>query len=192
MNLRVDALHPSLARRVDLICSPFNADAIAEHAGVAFLALPHTASLEVVPALRQRGVKVIDQAADYRLTSAQVYADWYGHTHTDPAGLSEAVYGLPEIYRERIRRAVDCESRLLHVDEHPRAGPVDRARQDRGARASSSTRRAAYRCGPRPKLTTHFPECNESLSAYNVGKHRHTPEIDQVLSDVGRAAARWK
>ena len=58
--------------------------------------------MAVVPALRQRGVRVIDLSADYRLTDPQVYADWYGHAHTDPEGLREAVYGLPELYREGI------------------------------------------------------------------------------------------
>src|SRR6516225_190778 len=88
---RLDALHPSLAGRTDLKCQPFDADRVAEAASVAFLGLPHTASLEVVPALRQRGVRVIDLSADYRLKDPQVYADWYGHIHTDPDGLADAI-----------------------------------------------------------------------------------------------------
>ena len=64
---RVDALHPSLAKRIDLTCETFDPDRIAEKAGFAFLALPHTASMAVVPALRERNVKVIDLSADYRL-----------------------------------------------------------------------------------------------------------------------------
>ncbi|MBV8232450.1 MAG: N-acetyl-gamma-glutamyl-phosphate reductase, partial [Planctomycetaceae bacterium] len=99
---RLDALHPSLTGRIDLACEPFDADRVADRAGVAFLGLPHTASLEVVPALRRRGVRVIDLSADYRLKDAQVYADWYGHAHTDPDGLRQAIYGLPELYREQI------------------------------------------------------------------------------------------
>ena len=73
---RVDALHPSLTRRIDLVCEPMDPDRIAERASFAFLALPHTASLAVVPALRQRNVRVIDLSADYRLSDPQVYADW--------------------------------------------------------------------------------------------------------------------
>ena len=99
---RLDALHPSLARRIDLTCEVFDADRIAERASFAFLALPHSASMAVVPALRQRGVRIIDLSADYRLTDAQVYADWYRHGHTDPDGLRAAVYGLPQVFRERI------------------------------------------------------------------------------------------
>ena len=99
---RLESLHPSLARRIDLTCEAFDADRVAQQASFAFLALPHTASMAVVPALRQRGVRVIDLSADYRLTDPQIYADWYGHAHTDPEGLRTAVYGLPELFRDRI------------------------------------------------------------------------------------------
>ena len=102
---RLDTLHPSLTRRIDLACEAFNADRIADRAEFAFLALPHTASMAVVPDLRARNVRVIDLSADYRLADPQVYADWYGHTHTDLAGLTGAVYGLPELFSNRIPAA---------------------------------------------------------------------------------------
>ena len=101
----LEALHPILAGRTSLKCEPFDAERLASRAAYAFLALPHTASMAIVPALRERGVRVIDLSADYRLAQAQVYVDWYGHVHTDPTGLSEAVYGLPELFRERIPSA---------------------------------------------------------------------------------------
>src|SRR5262249_5596121 len=104
-SIRLATMHPSLARRIDLACEAFDADKIAHRASYAFLALPHTASMAVVPSLRQRGVRVIDLSADYRLRSGQVYADWYGHEHTDPAGLGAAMYGLPELFRDRIPQA---------------------------------------------------------------------------------------
>src|SRR4051794_16182679 len=184
---RLDALHPGLYGRIDLACEPFDADRTAVRAKVAFLALPHTASLAVVPALRARGVRVIDLSADYRLTDAQVYADWYGHVHDDPEGLRRAVYGLPELYREAIPPAdlianpgcytstsILAIAPLVAEDRIERTGIIIDAKS------------GVSGAGRSPKLTTHFPECNESLSAYNVGKHRHTPEIDQVLTDVGR------
>ena len=185
---RLDALHPSLAGRIDLTCEPFDADRTAERASVAFLGLPHTASLAVAPDLRRRGVRVIDLSADYRLTDAQVYADWYGHAHTDPEGLDQAVYGLPEIYREAIPPAglianpgcytstsILALAPLIAADLIERTGIIIDAKS------------GVSGAGRSPKLATHFPECNESFSAYNVGRHRHTPEIDQVLTDVGRA-----
>ena len=184
---RIDALHPSLAGRIDLTCRPFDADRIAEVASVAFLGLPHTASLEVTPTLRERGVKVIDLSADYRLKDASTYADWYGHAHTDPSGLAEAVYGLPELYRSLIppaglianpgcytSTAILALAPLVAHDRVERSGIiVDAYSGISGA-------------GRSPKPAFHFPEANENLVAYNVGRHRHTPEIDQVLTDVGR------
>ncbi len=185
---RLDALHPSLAGRIDLTCEPFDADRTAERASVAFLGLPHTASLAVAPDLRRRGVRVIDLSADYRLTDAQVYTDWYGHAHTDPEGLGQAVYGLPEIYREAIPPAglianPGCytSTSILALAPLIAADLIERTGIIIDAKSGISG------AGRSPKLATHFPECNESFSAYNVGRHRHTPEIDQVLTDVGRA-----
>jgi N-acetyl-gamma-glutamyl-phosphate reductase len=182
---RLDAIHPSLARRIDLTCAVFDADQIASRASFAFLALPHTASMAVVPALRERGVRVIDLSADYRLTDAQVYADWYGHAHTDPAGLRTAVYGLPELFRERIppvdlvanpgcytSTSILALAPLIAHDLVERTGIIIDAKS------------GVSGAGRSPKLAYHFPECNESLSAYSVGRHRHTPEIDQVLTEA--------
>ncbi len=182
---RVDALHPSLARRIDLTCEPFNADRIAEKASIAFLALPHTASLEVTPDLRRRGVRVIDLSADYRLKDAQVYADWYGHPHTDADGLKSAVYGLPELFREQIPPAdlianPGCYTSASILALAPLVADDLIERKGIVIDAKSGVSGA----GRSPKLPYHFPECNESLSAYGVGRHRHTPEIDQVLTEV--------
>ncbi len=183
---RVDSLHPSLAGRLDLVCEPFDADRLAANCQYAFLGLPHAASLEVVPQLRRRGVKVIDLSADYRLKDAQTYHDWYNHPHTDPHGLKEAIYGLPELYREQIRSAslianpgcytsasILALAPLVKHDLIERSGIIIDAKS--GVSGGGRT----------PKLSFHFPECNESFSAYGVGRHRHTPEIEQILTDVG-------
>jgi N-acetyl-gamma-glutamyl-phosphate reductase len=186
---RVDALHPSLAGRTELECEPFEAGRIAERAEVAFLALPHVASMDAASQLLRRGVRVIDLSADYRLKDPRVYADWYDHEHTDPDGLADAVYGLPELYRDQIpaarlianpgcytSTAILALAPLVVHDRIERTGIIIDAKS--GVSGAGRT----------PKLMTHFPECNESLSAYNVGRHRHMPEIDQVLSDVGRGS----
>jgi N-acetyl-gamma-glutamyl-phosphate reductase len=181
----VEALHPGLARRISMACEPFDADRIADKASVAFLALPHTASMAVVPALRQRGMRVIDLSADYRLTDPQVYADWYGHAHTDPDTLKAAVYGLPELFRQRIPPASlianpGCytSASILALAPLIAEDLIERSRIIIDAKSGVSG------AGRSPKLTYHFPECNESLAAYSVGQHRHTPEIDQVLTQV--------
>jgi N-acetyl-gamma-glutamyl-phosphate reductase len=185
---RLDALHPSLHGRIDLVCEPFDADRVAGAARVAFLGLPHAASLEIAPRLRRRGVRVIDLSADYRLKDAQVYQDWYAHEHTDVEGLAEAVYGLPELYGDQIRAArlianpgcytstsILALAPLIAEDRIERSGIIIDAKS--GVSGAGRT----------PKPAFHFPECNESFTAYGVGRHRHTPEIEQVLSDVGRA-----
>ena len=186
----VTELHPSLRGRIDLACEPFDADKLATVAKVAFLGLPHTASLEATPLLRARGVRVIDLSADYRLKDAATYADWYGHEHTDPEGLASAVYGLPELYRSSIPRAdlianpgcytstaILALAPLIAEDKVERAGIiVDAYSGISGA-------------GRSPKPAFHFPEANENLVAYNVGRHRHTPEIDQVLTDIGSGSS---
>jgi N-acetyl-gamma-glutamyl-phosphate reductase len=187
---RVDALHPSLARRVDLACEPFDADRVAASAKVAFLGLPHTASFAVTPALRERGVRVIDLSADYRLKDATVYADWYGHPHTDAPGLAEAVYGLPELYRDAIPDAglianPGCYTSASILGLAPLVAHDLVERKGIVIDAKSGVTGA----GRSPKPNLHFPECNEAVSTYNVGRHRHTPEIDQVLTDAGRPAA---
>jgi len=182
---RLDALHPSLARRTELKCEVFDADRIAAAASYALLALPHAASMAVVPALRERGVRVIDLSADYRLADPQVYLDWYDHVHTDPDGLRAAVYGLPELFRDRIPPAglianpgcytsasILALAPLVAEDLIERAGIIIDAKS------------GVSGAGRSPKLMYHFPECNESISAYSVGQHRHTPEIDRVLTAV--------
>jgi N-acetyl-gamma-glutamyl-phosphate reductase len=185
---RLDALHPSLTGRIDLACEVFDADRVAERARVAFLALPHTASLTVTPALRSRGVRVIDLSADYRLKDSQVYADWYGHSHTDPDGLRSAVYGLPELYRDAIPSACLIANPGCYTSTSILAlAPLVAENRIERSSIIIDAKSGVSGAGRSPKLNTHFPECNESLSAYSVGSHRHTPEIDQVLSDVGRA-----
>ncbi len=187
---RVAQMHPSLAGRVDLASEPFDADRVASAASVAFLGLPHTASMAVAPALRARGVRVIDLSADYRLKDAAAYADWYGHAQTDPDGLAAAVYGLPELYRSAIPRAdlianpgcytstaILALAPLIAGDKVERTGIiVDAYSGISGA-------------GRSPRANLHFPEANENVVAYNVGRHRHTPEIDQVLTEVGGGPA---
>lgn len=185
---RVDALHPSLAGRTNLRCEPFDAERIADRADVAFLGLPHAASMEAARALRSPGVKVIDLSADYRLKDAAVYEDWYEHRHDDPEGLAEAVYGLPELYRSAIAGASlianpGCYTSASILGLAPLVAEDLIDRRDIIIDAKSGVSGA----GRSPKLSTHFPECNEGLSAYGVGRHRHTPEINQVLTDVGSA-----
>src|SRR6516165_8042357 len=100
---RLDEVHPSLAGRLDLRLEPFNVDRLLSlGVGCAFGCLPHGASMSTLPRLLERGMRVIDLSADYRLRDPNVYAQWYGHSHEDLAHLAQAVYGLPELYGDEL------------------------------------------------------------------------------------------
>jgi N-acetyl-gamma-glutamyl-phosphate reductase len=183
---RVAELHPSLTGRTDLRCEPFHADRlVARGVQCAFGCLPHGASMGTLPALLERGVRVIDLSADYRLRDPNVYAQWYGESHEDLAHLTQAVYGLPEIYRDEIPTA----PLVANPGCYPQTGILGLAPLVAGKYVEPSgividSKSGVSGAGRTPKLTTHFPECNESVAAYQVGRHRHTPEIEQVLGDV--------
>jgi N-acetyl-gamma-glutamyl-phosphate reductase len=182
----VAELHPSLTGRVALRCEPFDADRlVARGVDCAFGCLPHGVSMTALPALLQRGVRVIDLSADYRLRDPNVYAQWYGESHEDLAHLAQAVYGLPEIYGDEIPTA----QLLANPGCYPQTAILGLAPLVAGkvvdlAGLIVDSKSGVSGAGRTPKLSTHFPECNENVSAYQVGRHRHTPEIEQALSDV--------
>ncbi|HLJ95368.1 MAG TPA: N-acetyl-gamma-glutamyl-phosphate reductase [Gemmataceae bacterium] len=187
---RVADLHPSLAGRTALRCEPFDADRlIARGVECVFSCLPHGASMSTLPALLDRSVRVIDLSADYRLRDPNVYAQWYGESHRDLAHLAQAVYGLPELYGEEAATAQlvanpGCypQTAILGLAPLVAGKHVDL----RGLIVDSKS--GVSGAGRTPKLPYHFPECNESVTAYNIGHHRHTPEIEQSLSDVAGEA----
>lgn len=182
----IASVHPSLAGRLDLRLEDLGPVVVASRAECVFSCLPHGVTSELVPHLLLGSTRVIDFSADYRLSSAAVYEQWYGEKHNDPERLSTAVYGLPELFRERIVPAPlianpGCypTSAILALAPLLKAGLIE----PRGIIIDSKS--GVSGAGRTPKLTTLFPECNESISAYNVGRHRHTPEIEQVLGTAG-------
>lgn len=178
--------HPSLTGRIKLRMELLDADQlVARGISCAFGCLPHGVSMDSLPALLQRGMRVIDLSADYRLRDPNVYAQWYGESHHDLVNLTQAIYGLPEIYGEDIANAQlvanpGCYPQTAILGLAPlvagKAIELDHIIVDSKSGVSGA--------GRTPKLSTHFPECNESVSAYSVGQHRHTPEMEQVLSDI--------
>jgi N-acetyl-gamma-glutamyl-phosphate reductase len=182
----VSELHPILAGRMALRCEPFEVDKLlAKGVECAFGCLPHGASMASLSKLLDRGVRVIDLSADYRLRDPNLYAQWYGESHEDLAHLAEAVYGIPEIYGEEI-----ATSRLVaNPGCYPQTAILGLAPLVSGKHIELDSiivdsKSGVSGAGRTPKLTTHFPECNESVAAYSVGQHRHTPEIEQALGDV--------
>lgn len=186
----ISELHPSLFGRIDLRCEPFDAASLARR-GIrcAFGCLPHGISAEVVPPLLEQGIRVIDLSADYRLRDAAVYEEWYGSKHHDPYRLSSAVYGLPELHGESILNA----NLVANPGCYPQTAilglaPLVAAKAIELEGIIIDSKSGVSGAGRTPKLPYHFPECNENFSAYNIGKHRHTPEIEQALSHIAGCA----
>ena len=182
-NPHVASVHPQLAGRIDMGLEDLGPDAIAGRAECVFSCLPHGAAATIVPHLLSAGARMVDFSADYRLSDPESYAEWYGQKHPDPQRLGQVVYGLPELYREQIRPAQlvanpGCypTSAILALAPFLKHKLIDAREIIVDAKSGISG------AGRTPKLTTHYPECNESISVYNVGRHRHTPEIEQVLS----------
>ncbi len=160
-----------------------NSDVLAQKAEVVFLALPHGVAAEYAVPLLQKGCSVIDLSADFRVKDAAVYREFYAHEHPAPELLSQAVYGLPEIYRERIKQtsliaAPGCypTSILLPVIPLLKAGLV------RPAGIIADSLSGVSGAGRKAELDYLFVECNESVRPYGVPKHRHLSEIEQELS----------
>jgi N-acetyl-gamma-glutamyl-phosphate reductase len=179
-------VHPSLRGRLDLKLENLSAEQIAKRADCAFSCLPHAASAEAIMPLLAAGCRAVDLSADYRLNDAAVYAKWYDHQHPDAGRLADTVYGLPELYRERIRSA----KLVANPGCYPTSAilplaPLLAARLISPDSIIVDSKSGVSGGGRTPKPNFHFPEANENFSAYGVGVHRHTPEIDQVLTDAG-------
>ncbi|RLS79482.1 MAG: N-acetyl-gamma-glutamyl-phosphate reductase [Planctomycetota bacterium] len=179
----VSGVHPSLAGRLDLALEDLSPQEVGRRADCVLGCLPHCASAEILPQVLAAGARVVDFSADYRLDDAATYLEWYGHEHPDAGRLGATVYGLPELFRDRIRDqdlvanpGCYSTSAILPLAPLVKAGLVET--DDIIIDSKSGVSGA----GRSPRLMTHFPECNESMSPYNVGRHRHTPEIEQIVA----------
>ena len=181
---RLDDLYPH--HRVPLELEELDLD---RHADVdaAVVAYPHGAAAPLVSALRERGVRVVDLSADFRLRDPAVYGAWY-REHEAPELLGEAVYGLPELYRVEIRGASlvanpGCypTASLLALAPLARAGLIEDVVIDAKSGVSGAGRAATEK--------THFVTVDENLNAYGVPRHRHIPEIEQELAVLDPAHA---
>ncbi|HEX8947724.1 MAG TPA: N-acetyl-gamma-glutamyl-phosphate reductase [Dissulfurispiraceae bacterium] len=182
---RVTDLFPHLHRYAHLIYEPLDKEKVLEKADLFFMALPHAASQEAVDYFYRKGRKVVDLSADYRLADAAVYEEWYKTPHHYKDTLKEAVYGLPELHRERIRSAKlianpGCypTSAILGLNPAITNGLIDVEHIIVDSKSGTS--------GAGRKADTVFSYCevNEGFKAYGIGVHRHTPEIEQELSGL--------
>jgi len=184
----IDRIFPALRGRLEMECSNLDVDDVCGKAELVFLALPHTVSMLFAPRFVEAGKKVIDLSADYRFPAAADFEKWYGATHRDPEGVAGAVYGLPELFREEIASArllanPGCYPTATILACYPalHAGLVI----PEGIIVDAKT--GVTGAGRKASLALLFPEVNENFKAYSLGAHKHTPEMEGVLSRaVGR------
>lgn len=177
---RLDEVYPQY--RVPLELEEFDLE---RHGDVdaAVVAYPHGASAPVVAQLRERGVKVVDLSADFRLRDLATYEEWY-KPHPEPQLIDDAVYGLPELYRERLHGA----TLVANPGCYPTAtilalAPLASAQLIRDVVVDAKS--GVSGAGRAATDKTHFVTVDENVSAYGVPRHRHTPEIEQELAALG-------
>jgi N-acetyl-gamma-glutamyl-phosphate reductase len=173
---RLDQLYPR--HRVPLVLEEFDPDRVAENADAALVAYPHGAAAPAVKALRERGLKVVDLSADFRLDQGR-YESYY-QPHEAPELLGEAVYGLTELHRDAIRdadlvAAPGCYPTAAVLALAPLRGRIRDAVVDAKSGVSGAGREATN--------TTHFVSADENVNAYKVEGHRHRAELEQELGD---------
>lgn len=181
-------VYPNLA--TDLTYTELD-PSVLEDADVAFLALPHGASMEIGARLAKAGVAVVDLSADFRLKDAGLYPEWFGKEHTAPETLADWAYGLPELHRNEIKKAraianPGCypTAAILALAPLVRHGLIDPATIVVSAASGVS--------GAGRKLTNdiHFSHVDANYKAYGLPAHKHTPEIEQELGALAGAAVR--
>lgn len=182
---KVGDVFPFLSSYGGLTFEPMNREKLLNKADLFFLALPHGASQEAVHYFFSNGRKVVDLSADYRLTDPKTYAAWYGLLHNYPAALKKAVYGLPELYRKKIQKA----SLIANPGCYPTSAvlgliPAVRNRMIDLSTVIVDSKSGTSGAGRKADLGVSFCEVNEGFKAYGLATHRHTPEIEQEISNL--------
>ena len=181
----ISHIYPALSE----ICKNIlvSSDDVVANCDVVFAALPHGLSQQIAVECDKKGSLFIDIGADFRLDSADEYFSWYGEKYIAPELHEKAVYGLSEIFREDIKKAriignPGCYPTSVALGLYP-ALKNDFIETDNIIIDSKS---GATGAGRKLTQTTHFADLNETFAPYNIGKHRHTPEIEQTLSKVAQ------
>lgn len=183
------SVYPSFSKLADFTCSADSIETLSTEVDLIFLALPHGLAAKMVSQDVLDKCAVVDLGADFRLKNAGDYDEWYEFTHPNPALLDSSAYGLPELNREKIKAAklianpgcyATCS--ILSLAPLLSASLVDESTVIVDAKSGVSG------SGRSLSLGVHFNECNESIKAYKLGTHRHTPEIEQVLNPYAEKA----
>ena len=181
------SLYPHLGHCVDLSIEKIDLDEVAARCEVVFLGLPNGLACDLAPTLIEKGCKVLDLSADYRFSNLATYTDWYKKERKDLKTASSAVYGLPELHRQQIKQSqlIGCPgcyptASLLAIAPLLKNGLIDPATVIIDAKSGTSGG------GRQAKTNMLLSEADNSLGAYGVASHRHTPEIEQICSTLAR------
>jgi N-acetyl-gamma-glutamyl-phosphate reductase len=175
---------PQFKGRCDLQIEPLDLDILTSLADVALCCLPHKVSMGFVPKLLDAGLKVIDFSADYRLKDVAVYEKYYVK-HTDTKNLKHAAFGLPELFRDRIKNATLVANPGCYPTGASLAiAPLLKNDLIETDSVIVNSVTGTSGAGNKPSGKFHFPNMNENLFPYGIGTHRHMPEIEQIASDV--------
>ena len=187
--VRVDSLYPNLRGFTDIAFSKPDVDVLA-NCDVVFFATPHNVAMNMMPQLLDKGIRVVDLSADFRIRDAELWSQWYGEPHACPDLLSQAVYGLPELNRKKIQSAQlvacpGCYPTSVQLGFLPLVenGLIDNSRLIANAASGVSG------AGRQAKVDNLLSEVSDSFKAYGIPGHRHLPEIEQGLSDAIKSDA---
>ncbi len=178
----ISDVHPQFYGQTDLILKKMEPDKMPSTIEVIFCALPHGSSAEAGAALHQKGFRVIDLSADFRLKKPEAYSQWYNQDHLHPELLQRSVYGLPELYKEQVKNA----GLIANPGCYPTGiilalAPLLKNKLVDLNSIIIDAKSGVSGAGRVPKQPFHFPECTENFKAYRVASHQHTPEIEQEL-----------
>lgn len=179
----IDDEFPVLKGATHLLCSNFSSEKLPKNIDVVFLAVPHTVSLHLAPKFLNLGIKVIDLSADFRLKDPLLYQKWYKTPHTQQKLLKKAVYGLPELYREKIKKTYllanpGCYPTGIILGIAPIIKNISRFPVHINAITGTSG------AGRKASLPLILSECINNIRPYKVLNHQHQPEIEQELSNI--------
>jgi N-acetyl-gamma-glutamyl-phosphate reductase len=186
-DVRIQTIFPYLQNKIDLECKAFSVDEAIDKCDLVFLSLPHTVSMQVAPLFLKAKKRVIDVSADYRLKDVAVYEKFYKTQHRDTANLKSAVYGLPEINREKIK-AADLIANPGCYPTGAILGSLPGVKKGlfNSAGLIIDAKSGVTGAGRKAEKSLNFSEVNESFKAYKLFQHQHVPEIDQELSRASK------
>lgn len=183
VGLPVSQAFPRFSRSSDLVIEEYKPGASLNECDAVIACLPHKASMGILAPLLETGIKVIDLSADFRFADSEKYTAAYAIEHQYPELLEKAVYGLPELNRAKLQGcSLVAVPGCYPTSAILGAAPLLKKHLARPSGIVIDSKSGVTGAGRTPSSRCHFPECNESISPYGIGKHRHQPEIEDQLS----------